>query len=1047
MPHKLFGLGARLNTAAGPAQGVNFSGLEYVKPGIRFGQSTGVNINFTIVRLSDVQWTQQQGFTKNRLCMLWELLQPCLTGLSPAPNTTVLAGMRIAVAGDMVPQHMKYILDVLDHHANAGIKCLLDLHNYCRYQDFFYQGDGSVIGFAVPGNPLLPPYTTDGTQVHTRIMSLNSAAAPNLTISQQQFSDFWTKFITYVETGTGRTVKQHAGLAGYGLMNEPNAMPGVNGTTPNGSPEDLNIWNTFAQSAITAIRAVDASTPIYVAGNSFEIGWTANPGGSYAPGQNPMYPLTGNNLIYEGHFYLDHVSSGGVFDWTIEFAAGFCAGESNTVGARLTTGGTRANYMITYAGTGQKVAITEMGMPVNDLNWQTSAQTAADNLFAANIEYYAWAGGNHFPNHDFALCAVPNFKRPGLTMEPLICGILHKSAARSKYTIYADADKNFGAAGTVCTVTLYTRGYSPSGLVVNLAKTGAGTLSAANVTIPAGANKSVTFTYTTAGTEDATVTFSNQAQVPPVMHFYSMDPVTYQATDAVIAGRACLAKYKAREWLASNCYTDYMGGNLVGAGGVPRAVYNSGFGEDYFNADGMKIWITPSYDSANFAIPTLTLDGNGKTYVEFAGTNVWGFWSHKRYPNQEGANTENTCVNQTPFLNTDSFFQISSVAIPSQTLSGVVFATNNEQGSEKATLEINAGKASMVIRDGAYGAPTQTTDPAVMSVNTPHILTMTSAPGAQVLRMDGTQKGTSAANPAAAHFSSQEIGFIYDNYFPNTGWGGKWYASIAGKGAPTAGELFVMEQYLALLSGTTLTPPAGDYPAGVVALTAWYDPSKLTTLFQSSVGGGAVTAAGDIVGQMDNRVAGAASLVTPDTERFVIRNTTTIWYLDTGATWSQLAAGLGGATTAFYWAWGGKLTGGFNNTPWSDRSGPNNGYEITYDGGLDKFIFSVGTGAARTSVQSSGTMGGFTGPAFVLTCWDDGTNLNIQVNNGTIVQSAAHGAVSAGGGPFVGMLDAAKTNTNYANFYGMMWAKNSALSAPDKAGIKTWLGAKVGLTL
>lgn len=1479
MGHKLFGLGARLNTAAGPGQGVNFSGLENTQPNMRYGQGTSVNINFTIVRQADVTYLTQLGFTRNRLPMLWELLQPFLAQQNP--NTTVLAGAKIAVVGDVVPSQMKYILDVLDYHANAGAKCLLDLHNYCRYTSFVVQGDGSVIGYQVPSNSLLAPYTTDGSQVVGRIMSLNPGAAPGVTITQNDFNVFWSRFISYVEAGTGRTVKQHPGLAGYGLMNEPNNMPAVNGTAPFGSPEDPAIWTTFAQGAINTIRAIDATTNIYVAGNDYEIGWTGNPGGSYGA-LNPAFPLSGNNLIYEGHFYLDHISSGGLFDWTVEFAAGFSAGESNTVGARTTTGGVRANYMVTYAGTGKKVAVTEFGMPVGDPNWQTSMQTALNNLYAANIEFYAWVGGNHFSYHDYSLCAIPNFKRPGLAFDPLVFGPMHLAANRTgKYKIYADADKNFGAAGTVCTVTVYARGYVEAGKVINLAKTGAGTLSAASVTLPAGANTSVTFTYTTAGTEDATVTFSNQAQVPPVMHFYSMDPVTYQSTDAVIAGRACLAKYNGREWLASNAYQDYLADPalITGVGGTPRAIFNSGFGENYYNADGMKLWINAAYDPASFALPTISLDGNGKVFVDFAGNNVWGFWSKKVYPNSEGANTENNPVNITPYKNTDNFVQIVSVAIPTQGTSGAVFTTNKEKGTERASIEISSGHASMVIGDSG-GTLNTATDTALLSVNTPHIITQTSVPGSQVLRVDANQRATMTVTPGAGNFSSQEIGFIYNNYFPFTGWGGKWYGALCLKGAPTTNELFVLEQYLALLSGTSLATVSGDFPTGVATLTGWYDPSLLTTLLQSSTGGGAVTAAGQLVGQANNRIAsppdagvvgpyfvsmpaagpnaGAApgttdasgnttinnliaatpgavvtipggiiytcsgavnapsgktlkaadgtsvtlkaaagyggylidasfttgstiqnltldgnyanrsaqeglqaatainvsggsgltiqnnkflncpafgvwmynspgiaikynqfiecwqpirfdgnniagtgtidgntfsnttafksiqgieaistkgltirnntmagagvlpatthggdgtwgnsiyiynsdgytienntvnpsywsalvsgangtnviiqrnyfslgtvgtaamwveqggadivlidrnrmdgclsvgdtggdhltitsniirspivgidvnfaannvliqhnsitstagtptnngiylwnkstvavhckvlnnfitgfdngisvnnpgatgtvygitatgnfitgcnaiitipgtitidasctfqvgtaptppALVTPDTERFVIQNSVALWWLDTGATWSPMAASMGGATTGFYFTSAVKMTGGWINTLWSDRSGANTGYDVTYDGGLDKIIFSVGTGAARTSVQSNGTLGGFSGSAFVVTCWDDGTNLNIQINNGAVATSAAHGAVSAGGGAFVGMQDASKTNVNYARFYGMMWAKNTPLSSADRAGNKTWLGAKVGLVL
>ncbi len=1396
MGHKLgLTFGLQSGAPAGPAQGVNLSSMEYAHPTVRYGQSTWVNLNYTIPRQNDITWLAQQGYTKNRFCMLWELLQPALVdesgnGAGPGPSTTVLAGMRIAVAGDMVAQQMKYILDVLDFHANVGIKCLLDLHNYCRYRSFIYQSNGSVIGFTVPSNPLIAPYTTDPAQVRERIMALNWAAAPTLTINQSNFNAFWTKFINYVEPGTGRTVKQHPGLAGYGLMNEPNQMPVAGGTTANGVPEDLTIWVQFAQSAVNAIRAVDPTTPIYVSGNQWSTAWTGNPGGSYLA-LNPGFPLAGTGLIYEGHFYLDSRSNGARYDWPFEFAEPFCAGESGVNGARVTTGATRAQYMIDYAALGNKFAVTEMGMPVNDLNWQTSAQTAVNNCFNNNLEMFVWAGGNHWPNQDFSLCAVPNFKAPGITYDPLINGILHKAANRTgKYTIFADADKNFGAAATVCTVTVYARGYVDAAKTINLVRTGTGTLSAASVVLPAGANPSVTFTYTTAGTEDAFVTFSNQPQVPPVMHFYSMDPVTYAATDEVIAGRACLAKYNAREWLASNTFTDYMIGiptgvanaqsnsgllhglnlhdggtstaenttiagilaarnfkhnrmdfihdanqalprdlitkiktnggtvemvfqnqfqwdhtvysdlawvelqsytqtffavngmkdlvldyemlnevqyrseinvagvvpintagtsttlyegkpavanlvailkgisrairqialdsgrplriltnvvgrdfgwiqhlinqgvqfdvivwhvyprnteaslktdtwygpggplavlgtfgkpvhinefnageiydayeNVVGqpvteqgflsnikhardlytqtlcnldvltwyelkdrpaqpvpenrfglmfdlatpkpslhiatafAGGSlttaeraqitsrgmteteinamrganPRAIFNSGFGENYFNADGMKIWIEPRYDTVNNALPFLGSDANGKNFIDFSANNTWGFWSKKRSTNQSGANTENTPVNIVPYLNTDNFFQIASVAIPTQTTNGVIFATNNVESQEKATLCVNAGKAGMEIR-GPSGAVTLVEDTLPMAVNTPHIITQKSVPGSQLLRVDGAQKGTSALTPAAGAFSSQEIGFIYDNYFPYMGWGGKFYGAVCGKGAPTNAELFVMEQYLALLSGTTLAPPAADYPAGVAGLTSWYDPSKLDNLRSERDTGGAVTAAGQLVGRIINRKSGGIDLTCGNAQRGALQNAGALWWMDGagGPDWDSMANG--GATTAFYFTRAFKLVAGFYSTLWTDRNSQYAGYAIFYNGANDRIEFSVGTGAALVIVSSSEAVGFTTGGPHVVTCWDDGASIHIQLNNGAIA-SAAHGAVSAGGTVYVNKQDAIGTNFTYAHDYGQLWANNVLPSAPDRAGIKTWLGAKAGLTL
>ena len=1022
------------------SQGVNLSGMEWAQPGLRYGSSTAVNMNFTMPRAADITFLAGQGFTKNRLCMLWELIQPVLAS-SPA-NSSVLSAHGISVAGQLVPRMMGYILDVLDAHAAAGIQCILDLHNYCRYQDFKYQTDGSVIGFQASTSPFIQPWTNDGSQVWTRICAIAPGDASNPTITQADYNTFWTNFVNYVEAGTGRAIKQHPGLAGYALMNEPHDMPATGSNAPFTQPEDKSIWNTFAQGAVNAIRALDGVTPIYCAGNDYEIPWSGDPGGSYL-NNNPLYPLSGSNLVYEAHFYLDHVSAGHAFDWGIESAFTFSAGESTSHGVTTSTGTVRAQYCADFVtATGQKMAVTELGMPSGDIRWQTSMEGALSTLFTNGVEFYLWAGGNHWPVHDFSLNGIPNFKR-GKTFIPQAFGPMHKAAARTKFDIYADADKNFGAAGTVCTVTVYTRGYSPAPLVAALTKAGTGTLSGASVTIPAGANQSVTFTYTTAGTEDATVTFSGQTVLPGVMHFYSMDPVTYAATDAVVAGRAALAKYGALEWLAENAYTDYMGGVPVTAGANPRAIWNSGFGENYYNAHGMKTWWTPSYDST--ALATVGVDANTKKFINF--TSNRGLWSHKMYPNSDGPNTEPNPVNVQPYGLGDNHFHVVALKIPNQTTFGTVFTANHEQGQQRSELRIDAGNVTAnIVTPG--NVVTSMSSPSKLTVNAMHIISMRSNPGAQVLRVDKNQVITMAANPGAAVLTSMEIGFIYNNFFPQEGFTGSFYGAITGKGSPSDAELGVIEEYLAQMSGTTLVPSTSDYPSTVSALTDWSDPSTFTSLLQSSTGGGAVTAVGDIVGQITSRAPGTINLTTPDTARFVLRQDASgFYYLDTGAGWNT--TGGGGSTTGFFFIAALKVNGGYINTLWSDHTNlvPNNGYEVYYDGGLDRYVFSVGNGSARTTLVDTTVINFNAGPVFVVMAWDDGTNLNIQVNNGT-VNSVARPTPAAGNAvPTVYQQDTSGTQAMFANNYGLMWAKNSGLTSTERSGLKTWLGAKAGLTL
>ena len=141
--------------------GTNLSGMEWAKIGLRFGASSVPNLNFTVPRKADVAYLAANGYTKNRLPIQWELLQPMLH------NTVANAAARAAIGnpGAFHAAYESYITGVLDAHAAAGITCIIDCHNYCRYQDFKFQADGSVIGLTVPSNPLIRPYTSDNSQV------------------------------------------------------------------------------------------------------------------------------------------------------------------------------------------------------------------------------------------------------------------------------------------------------------------------------------------------------------------------------------------------------------------------------------------------------------------------------------------------------------------------------------------------------------------------------------------------------------------------------------------------------------------------------------------------------------------------------------------------------------------------------------------------------------------------------------------------------------------------------------------------------------------
>jgi endoglucanase len=96
------------------------------------------------------------------------------------------------------------------------------------------------------------------------------------------------------------------------------------------------------------------------------------------------------------------------------------------------------------------------------------------------------------------------------------------------------------------------------------------------------------------------------------------------------------------------------------------------------------------------------------------------------------------------------------------------------------------------------------TSTAKLAAGVPAVVALTSAPGAQRLRVNSVQAGAASATLAPGVCSQMLIGWGYLSYYPRGSFRGHIYAVIAGKGAPTVAELVVLEKYLASLAGVTL---------------------------------------------------------------------------------------------------------------------------------------------------------------------------------------------------------------------------------------------------
>lgn len=208
------------------------------------GARRGINVAGAEFSASNVLWENPasfpflyaRGHRLIRLPFLWEPLQPTL---AQPLNAAILAGLHATVSAA----------------GAAGLKVILDVHNYARYNGVAYGASGSF--------------------------------------TSAQFADLWTRLSTEFAADPA--------VIGYGLMNEPHDLPG--GATA---------WQAVQQAAVTAIRGNDDPTCILIGGYSYAAlgGWSSTSRSQVTPWiTDPI-----NNIRYEAHHYWD--SNGGTYTTT-----------------------------------------------------------------------------------------------------------------------------------------------------------------------------------------------------------------------------------------------------------------------------------------------------------------------------------------------------------------------------------------------------------------------------------------------------------------------------------------------------------------------------------------------------------------------------------------------------------------------------------------------------------------------------------------------------------------------------------------------------------
>jgi endoglucanase len=752
--------------------GTNLSGMEWAT-GVRSSPATVPNIDFTVPRAADVRWLAANGFGKNRLPFMWELLQPVLVDTSANAQARALLGE----PGALHEGYARFIQSVLDAHAAAGAKVILDCHNYCRYQDFRYQPDGSVIGLTRPADPTAQPYTTDPAQVVTRIF----ATAPGATLRPAAFADFWSRVAT--------RWKDHPGFGGYGLMNEPHDLPRPGqtvGTDAVGSGEDLSIWPAFARAAIDAIRAVDPRGTIYLAGNAW--GGAMNIG----PEFNPTWPVAGNDIVYEVHSYVDAYNNGNGFDWDLEVAKNYTAGFG--VGpVTLDTGLDRMRIATDWAHAhGARIALTETGMPFDDPRWIEAFRRMAVHTWQNGWEMQSWIGGSHWAARSHGTNHVPGWHQ-GRTLEPLVGGMLKSIAGIDGATLFDDGG-GWSAGGQPVTVTVYARGNLASPVTLTVSSDIGGTFSKRTLVIPAGPNGQDSFTFVPPDDAVATLHYEGAPQVPPPRKVYSLaDPVAVASTRLEDAGRALLARYSASLWNLADGATDFLLGHAAGDGEPVRAVSDSGYGSTAGNAMEMLNWL--NQDTAGMGpLQPPVMRVAPRRHADLSAASATGLWCRKLVPGPTYPNPSN----RLPYGLQDPHFIVAAIGLPAAGARGTVFQATVPGERWHSELAVENGQAQARWAD-ANGATLVLQGPQ-LAPGAVSVLSLSAAPGAQQLRVNSVVAAAGSSNFGTGPFSDMFLGWSDPTKGAASTFRGDIHAVATGRGTPSAAELDVLERYLGSLA-------------------------------------------------------------------------------------------------------------------------------------------------------------------------------------------------------------------------------------------------------
>lgn len=158
----------------------------------------------------------------------------------------------------------------------------------------------------------------------------------------------------------------------------------------------------------------------------------------------------------------------------------------------------------------------------------------------------------------------------------------------------------------------------------------------------------------------------------------------------------------------------------------------------------------------------------------------------------------------------------------------------------------------------------------------------------------------------------------------------------------------------------------------------------------------------------------------------------------------SIATGAGGGAAGFFLCAAVRPDGGAGavRVIWSD-AGTNTGYIVRINAS-NQLEIAAGNGTTYTLAATTDTLE--VGTTYLVTAWDDGTNLNVQVNSGT-VGTAARPVVSAGNADArIGKDYGAATGWFNGAIYPLVYVKNGEnVDAADRTAVKSYVASKAGV--